>query len=133
MADLTIGSIALTSSRARPTTALAGETIAIGDLVYLDSATSTYMKADASAAASAEVAGIAVTGGALNEYILIQSNESLDIGATMVKGTPYYLSATAGKICPHGDLVSTNVVTLIGHASSTSALDLSITKTGIVI
>jgi hypothetical protein len=133
MPDLTITSISLTSSRARGTTAQAGSAIAVGELVYLDSATGKYELADASAAATADLAGIALTAAAADEYFVYLANESIDLGAILTAGEFYYLSATSGKVCPHDDLVSTNIVSAIGYATSTSELKLNIVNTGVAI
>jgi hypothetical protein len=46
----------------------------------------------------------------------------INLGATLVVGEVYVVSATLGAIAPIGDLVSTNFVTPLGTAISTSVL-----------
>ncbi len=136
MADLSIttGNLQIASSRSRPQTVQAGSSIAIGKLVYLDSTSGKYELANADAAATATVAGIAVTGASADGYFSMLQTTSLVLGATIVAGTPYYLSsANAGGIAPFADLGSGDTVTLLGFASTTSVLDLNIQSTGIAI
>ena len=134
MADLTITTIQPSSSRSRAVTATAGEAIDAGELIYQDSADSKMKLADASAAATATLVGVALTSAAADgDFLVYQASESVDLGAILTAGTFYYMSANAGKIAPHADLVSTNVVSAIGYATSTSLLTLSIANTGAVI
>lgn len=133
MADLTISTVKVASDRSRTSTVQAGATIAIGELVYLNTATQKYELADASAASTANVAGMAITPAAADEYFLFVASQDIELGAILTAGSFYYLSATAGKICPHADLVSTNVVSQLGYAESTSQMGINITNTGVVI
>lgn len=130
MANYTITSanVAIAESTARPTVVQAGEALSEGQAVYLDSSDSKYYKADATASANAAVAGIVVSPAATDGYALIQTNKKVIIGATVVAGDPIYLSATAGggNLCPHADLVSTNYVTKVGHAVSTTEVLINI-------
>ena len=129
MADLVISSIEVASSRSRATNVQAKVAITAGDVVTLDSATGKYDLADASAASTATVAGIAVTDAGVDGYFLYVSAEEVNLGAILTAGDFYYLSATAGKLCPFADLVSTNVVTQIGHATTTSNLKINLINT----
>ena len=132
MADYTISSIEVASSRSRATNVQAKVAITAGEAVYLDSATGKYDLADASAAATATVAGLAVTDAAIDGYFLYVAAEEVDLGAILTPGDFVYLSATAGKLCPFADLVSTNVVTQIGHATTTSNLKINLVNTEVV-
>ena len=132
MADYTISSIEVASSRSRATNVQAKVSISAGEAVYLDSATGKYDLADASAASTATVAGLAVTDAAIDGYFLYVSAEEVDLGAILTAGDFVYLSATAGKLCPFADLVSTNVVTQIGHATTTSNLKINLINTEVV-
>ena len=132
MADYTISSIEVASSRSRATNVQAKVAITAGEAVYLDSATGKYDLADASAAATSVVAGIAVTDAAIDGYFLYVAAEEVDLGAILTAGDFVYLSATAGKLCPFADLVSTNVVTQIGHATTTSNLKINLVNTEVV-
>ena len=135
MADYVITSadVKISGSNVRATTVVAGEAISEGQLVYLDTVSGKYKLALATAEASANVVGVAVTSAALDGYFLMQSSRNYFAGTTLVAGDPIYLSATAGAICPHADLASTNYVTLLGHAISTSEIEINIDVTGIAI
>ncbi len=135
MADYTITSadVKISGSNVRATTVVAGEAISEGQLVYLDTVSGKYKLALATAEASANVVGVSVTSAATDGYFLMQSSRNYFAGTTLVAGDPIYLSATAGAICPHADLASTNYVTLLGHAISTSEIEINIDVTGIAI
>ena len=126
--------VKISGSNVRATTVVAGEAISEGQLVYLDTVSGKYKLALATAEASANVVGVAVTSAALDGYFLMQSSRNYFAGTTLVAGDPIYLSsASAGAICPHADLASTNYVTLLGHAISTSEIEINIDVTGIAI
>ena len=132
---ITAANVAIAESNVRTTVVQVGEAVTEGTAVYLDTATSKFMLADASSLATAAVAGIVISPAALDGYALMQTTKKYIVGATLVAGDPVYLSATAsgGNLCPHADLVATNYVTLIGHAVSTTEVELDLQVTGVVI
>ncbi len=93
------------------------------------------MLADASSLTTAAIAGVVISPAATDGYALMQTTKKYIAGTTLVAGDPVYLSATAsgGNLCPHADLVSTNFVTLIGHAVSTTEIELDLQVTGVEI
>jgi hypothetical protein len=135
MADYTVtaANVKISGSNVRVSTVQVGEAVTEGAALYLDGTTSKYMLADATTSTKAAVVGLAVTAAALDGYVLMQTARTYFAGTTLVAGDPVFLSATAGggKLCPHADLVSTNLVTLIGFASSTTEVELNIDPTGI--
>jgi len=109
----------------------AGATITAGQTVYLDTADGKYKLADANvSAAVATVAGIALTGSSDGQELVIQTDGDIDIGATTVLAKVYVLSDTAGGIQPVDDSASTEYVSIIGVAISTSRLRLGIRNSG---
>jgi hypothetical protein len=128
MADLSItaGSV-VSGTGAIKTPGVCGETITAGQAVYRDSATGLWLKADSNSATQAARAaqGIALNGGALNQPIVVQTGGDITIGATMTAGIAYYLSDTAGGICPVADIGSGEFVCLIGLSKSTTVLALN--------
>lgn len=111
----------------------AGAAITAGQAVYLDSSTSTWKLADADASAlTADCAGIALCTGVVGQPLVVQTDGTLTIGATMVLGEPYFLSDTAGAIIPKGDLASPLRTTIIGVATSTTVLTLRLFTSGVV-
>ncbi len=81
---------------------VAGATITAGQVLYLDSVTNTLKLADANAsAATAAAVGIAAHGAYAAQRLSYVAVDSLFTpGGTMTVGQRYFLSATAGAICP---------------------------------
>lgn len=80
--------------------------------------------------------GILIGPSADNQPAVYQEDGDINLGATLVPGTVYVLSATAGGICPIADLVTGDYVVLIGYAISTSILRMfpkAIRNTGIQV
>jgi hypothetical protein len=107
---------------------IAGATITAGMPVYADGADTFQLKpAQADAAATAKVAGMALNSADDEQPIIFQTDGVFKPGATVVIGETYALSAAnPGKIAPYGDLVSTNRVTILGVGISTSEILLGI-------
>lgn len=133
MADLSITAAnCVPGTNARLEPGFAGETITAGMAVYKAS-TGLWMKADSnSATALARVAtGIAMCGSSAGQPIHAQKSGSLTLGATMTAGVAYYLSDTAGGICPVADVGSGEYSQVIGIATSTSVLKIGFTDSGV--
>jgi len=126
MSDLSVTAAnCVPGADARLEAGFAGETITAGMAVYKAS-TGLWMKADSNSATALarQATGIAMCGSSLNQPITVQKSGSLTLGATLTAGTAYYLSDTAGGICPVADVGSGEYVDLIGVATSTSVLQL---------
>lgn len=120
MADLTITAASVVNGSAQTASGFAGETITAGQAVYIKAADGKLWKAlSAGTAEEGAPVGVALNGGAVGQPIGYAANGPITIGATTVKTTTYVLSATAGGICPQADLVSTNRIARVGHATST--------------
>src|SRR5882672_3528179 len=80
----------------------AGGTIAAGQAVYLDPTTHKWTLADADSATAAarHAGGISLNSASLNQPINVLTSGPVVIGATLTANTAYYLSGTAGGICP---------------------------------
>jgi hypothetical protein len=103
---------------------ICGETITAGQPVYTHTDGKAY-KADNDDAsvAKAVVTGIAVGGGAAGQAIFVQTGGDVNFGAaTFTLGANYFLSATAGGICPVADLGAGKSVVFLGTARSTTVL-----------
>lgn len=136
MADLTItpGSV-IAGSDAVTDRGYCGETITAGQAVYKEAATGYWKKAD-SDSATAEVRasiGIALNGGSVGQPIIVQRGGSVTIGATLTPGLAYYLSKTAGGICPVADIASGGYAEIIGIATSASVLALDFKQSGVAV
>jgi hypothetical protein len=112
---------------------VAGEEIAAGDAVFLDTTDSKIKLSDNDAAGKKTVSGIALNGAAVDQPIAYQRGGDLNIGGTLEPGTSYYLSDTAGGIIPEGDLGAGMDSVVIGVAKSASVLSLNIKATGVTI
>jgi hypothetical protein len=113
----------------------AGEAITAGQAVYRSSNTNKWMLADNnSATAEAKTsAGIALNGAALNQPLAVQKAGDITIGGTLTAGSAYYLSATAGGICPLADVTTGSAVCQLGLAKSATVLALDIQAPGVTL
>ena len=109
-----------------------GATISAGQSVYLDSADGEYKLAGASASASAECKGIAVTPGVDGgRGVIATGGDIILVGTTAAVGAVYVVSATAGGIAPEADLSSGEYVTVLGVASSATQLKIQLQASGV--
>lgn len=123
MADLTITAASvIAGADAARESGTAGETITAGKAVYFSSTTKKWMLADSNSvtAEARKCTGIALNGASLNQPVTVLKGGDITIGATLTAGTAYYLSDTAGGICPIADVGSGEYVNLLGLAKSTS-------------
>ncbi len=136
MADLAITPAnVLAMATASTERSIAGATILAGQVVYKEAATGQYKLAGArSGIAEAKIPyAIALDGAATGQPLIVLTGGPITIGATVVAGTAYYLSHTAGGIKPVADLASTDLVTLIGIATSTTVIDVRIHQSGVTL
>lgn len=133
MADLTItGTSVLAGSGAKKVYGVAGVALTGGQVVYLDSTTSTYKLADNDSATAAvrSPAGIALHAAAAGQPIAVLTSGPITIGATTAVGTVYALSSTAGGICPVADIGTGDYNTIIGIGTSTTVIDVKLHEAG---
>lgn len=136
MADLTITAANVAAgSGAKKTTGTAGATITAGQVVYLDAADSKYKLADCDSAtvAARSPVGIALHAASNGQPLTVLTSGPVTIGATVTGGVAYYLSGTAGGICPIADVASGDYVSIIGIATSASVLDVKIHESGFAL
>jgi hypothetical protein len=113
----------------------AGATISAGQVVYLDPETGTLKLADCDSATAAARSplGVALNGAAAGQPVRVQKRGNITIGGTVTAGVAYYLSATAGGICPVGDLGGGDYPVFLGFATSASVLRLNIVESGVAL
>ena len=106
-----------------------------GQAVYKDASDADKLRlADANAATPANaVKGILLNGGGIGQTAEYQTSGRLTIGGTLVKGKPYFLSATAGGICPWEDLESGCKVIELGIATTTGEIDVRLFDPGVTL
>lgn len=133
MADVTV-----TAANVKPVgtsrtvqTVLLGETVTQGQPLYLKAADSKYWKADADTLAEAAAEGIAITPGVADDYAIMLTAGTINMGGTLAVGQVYVVSVNAGGVAPYSDLGSGDYVTILGVATTTAILNVDINVTGI--
>lgn len=113
----------------------AGATITAGQAVYKDSVTGKYLLADNNSAtvAARTPGGMSLHGASLNQPLAVQKSGPITIGGTLTAGVAYYLSGTAGGICPVADLTTGMYPTILGIATSATVLNLDIQPSGVAL
>lgn len=112
-----------------------GATVTAGQAVYKEASSGTWKLAD-SDSATAEVRqakGIALNGGGAGQPVRVERSGDITVGGTMTAGVEYYLSNTAGGLCPVADVGSGEYVVPLGVSSSTTVLKLSIQYSGVAL
>lgn len=127
MADLSI-----TVANVKPTSdtqkrsGTAGTAITIGQSVYYDASTKKWLKADADATVPDDAVGISLVTCNTDQPIWVATGGNLTMGSILTAGQVYAVSGNAGGICPYADLTTGQFTTLLGVATSTTNLKLSV-------
>lgn len=135
MADLVITAANVTQSGANVEGGTAGVAVTAGQVVYRDATTRKYLLADnnGTPAAARVPRGIALNNAAINQPLSIALAGPVTIGATLTAGTSYWLSDTAGGICPFADVGSGENSVLVGVATSTGVLKIAFVNSGVTL
>jgi len=102
----------------------AGGTITAGMPIYKASdGKIVAADADSTTVAARQAIGISLNGASLGQPVdYMKMGGEITIGATMTAGVTYYLSGTAGGICPLADVGATEYLSIVGIAKSTTVL-----------
>ena len=112
----------------------AGVTIVAGDVLYKDSTDSDDLKLSINATeAPAAAVGVALNGGADGQPIRYQTSGDHNPGGTVVVGEVYFVSPTAGKFAPDGDVAIADYRTSLGIGTTSSNIKLRIQVGGVVV
>lgn len=135
MANLTITVASVApGSTAQTANGIAGATITAGAGVYIDTANSNVIKpALATSLLASTLAGIALHGALTGQPITYIAAGTYTAGATVAVGTTYVVSATSGLLCPVADLASTNYVSHVGIATSTTVINVQRNNSGVQV
>lgn len=136
MADLTItaANVVKGSGANLNRDGFAGESVTAGQPVYKKSSDQKWWKSQSDGtAAEAEVQGIASHAAAADQPLAVQTGGQMVMGATLTAGQTYYVSNTAGGICPYADLGTGDYVSPVGYAVSTTTLLVQPIATGVVL
>lgn len=134
MADVTITAASVakgtgaTIARGR-----AGASVTAGQALYEDATDGEMKLADSDAsAATAAVKGLALHASGDGQPLEWIEEGPVTLGTSpLTAGEPYFLSATAGGICPYADLDTGMRVVHVGYAISASVLYVLIYDTGV--
>ena len=109
----------------------AGGTITAGQSLYLNSSNQA-VTAKADTSADAACIGISLNGASTGQPVSVLTSGVINIGGTVVVGTPYVVSnANAGGIAPWSDLTTGAYVTFIGYGSTANNITMSLQVTGL--
>lgn len=135
MADLSItAALVLAGVGAKVDYGKSGATVTAGKVLFEDETTRRFGLADSNGTAAAKQAiGFALNGASDGQPLAVLRSGPITIGATLVPGTAYYLSDTAGGICPLADVGSGENVVLLGIAASTTVLHVDIQNPGVTL
>lgn len=128
-----VPNILSTTQHYQPGTLVAGEAIAAGEFVCLLAADGKAYKADADDVDKRNVLGMAGNSAAAagQRVDVISLAATCEIGAHGIAvGVPYYLAATAGKICPYGDLASGALPILCAFTNTATAIQIVLASAG---
>lgn len=139
MADLSItaNSVVTAADGVFDKDAYFGEAVTAGMAVYKKSSDGKYWKAQSDGTAeesgSNVLFGVAMNGGAAGQPAVVQRGGTVTIGATIAAGVFYYISNTAGGICPVADLGSADYPSVIGYGTTTAILKISPVASGVAL
>lgn len=136
MADLTITAAnVVAGSTATVEGGTSGATITAGQVVYLDESTGKYGLADTDSATAGvrAVRGVALHAASDGQPLKICKAGPLTIGSTIEAGVAYYLSGTAGGVCPVADVATGDYAAIIGMGISTTVLQIDIQSPDVVV
>lgn len=106
----------------------AGEAVTAGKVGYFNTSTRRWMLADADSATvqARKAIGVFLNSAGTGQPVKVQTEGPITIGGTLTAGVGYYLSGTAGGICPVADVGTGEYVCLLGLAISTTVLNLDV-------
>lgn len=135
MADIAVTStLVVPSSTARIERGIAGVAITAGQVVFLDATTGKWALADTDSATAAVRAahGIALNTSAINQPIAVCTAGLVTMGATLVAGSPYFVSGDPGGFCLIADVLAGDYPCIVGVATTTAIMNVGIVYAGVV-
>ena len=133
MADITITAANVLRVSGKTELVTAGVTVTAGKVGYLDTTDNQYNLAINTGATAAAAKGIALNNASAGQPLIIQTTGDITIGGTVVVGTLYTVSSTAGGIEPVGSLESLDEVTPLGVGISTTVITLAIKPSAVAV
>ena len=137
MADLTITAASVAKGTGAGTEAgTAGAAVTAGQVVYKDASDSNKFKladTDSATVAARTPYGIALHAASTGQPLTVLTGGLITIGATTAVGVPYYLSGTAGGICPYADVAAGDYPAFLGIGTSVTQIKVVIVEAGAVM
>lgn len=136
MADITITAAnVIAGAGANTENGSLGAAATAGQVLYKAAADGLWYLADnnSATAAARQAMGIALNGGGVGQPVRVLLSGPITIGATLTPGIAYYLSDTAGGICPVADLGTGEYSCFLGLATSATVIDVAIKYSGIAL
>lgn len=136
MTDVAItGNDVVAGANSQQTAGTLGGTCVAGDILYQSPDDHRWRRAsNNSGTVGAKVpGGMALSNGANNQPVRIHKRGDVTLTPNLVAGTAYYLSSSAGKICPRTDVVTGMDVVFIGIARSTTVLAVQALISGVTL
>ena len=114
-------------------TGIAAAAITAGQSVYVDGTTGKIGLADADVAGANIAAGVALCNAAQDQIVSYAVGGQVNMGATLVKGTTYVVSATAGAVAPQADLTTGAAIGILGVAADATYLIVNPLNPGVTL
>jgi hypothetical protein len=134
MAALSFTAATFTQTSGSTGSGTAGATIAIGDVLYLD--TGVLKKADCLTSAKAAIVGVALVGGVSGQPITYATGGVLSdtTGTPFAAGAVYCLHPGTGNgdMGLESDVASTNYLTIVGWGLTANTMQLNMIRTGVI-
>lgn len=111
----------------------AGASVTAGQVVYKDASDSNKFKladTDSATAAARTPYGIALHAAGTGQPLQVLTGGLITIGATVAVGVSYWLSGTAGGICPVADVAAGDYPVFLGIGVSTTQIKVVIVEAG---
>lgn len=114
----------------------AGASLTAAQIVVEDASTNKAALADNDHATAAlrSIRGLTLHAALTDQPVTVAKNGAVvDLGAILTAGVEYYLSGTAGGICPRADVTTGDDPVRVGMALTTSRLQLDFNDPGVTL
>lgn len=136
MADLSITAANVAKQTGASTTVQnAAVTITAGQLLYQDTTVTPNVWRLSNAVTSAttgQIQAVALNAAGAGQPVVGLTGGPITIGATVVAGQIYVASTNSGAIAPVSDLAASSYTCVLGVASNTTTIQVSIYNSGVV-
>lgn len=115
-------------------TTISNESLIQGDVVAVTESDANKSEGAQAVTGTKNLAkGIVLSAGEQGQHIVIALNGVVDLGVSLDAGVVYALSATAKKIAPVSDLVTADILSILGWGNADGNLVLNIENTTVAV